>query len=109
MTAIEPIGKVERPARARLDRRRRVSVDDALMGVGLMAGPANVIMELGRPGVGYGVSESRVESGRIDKHPINRARATFTYLAVGHNRHRRTEGSLPPRREPSARAGVLDA
>jgi uncharacterized protein (DUF2236 family) len=52
------------------------------MGVGLLAGPANVIMELGRPGVGYGVSESRVESGRIDKHPVKRARTTFTYLAV---------------------------
>jgi uncharacterized protein (DUF2236 family) len=52
------------------------------MGVGLLAGPANVIMELARPGVGYGVAESRVESGRIDKHPIKRARTTFTYLAV---------------------------
>ena len=26
--------------------------------------------------------ESRVESGRIDRHPIKRARTTFTYLAV---------------------------
>jgi uncharacterized protein (DUF2236 family) len=32
--------------------------------------------------VGYGVMESRVESGRIDLHPIKRARTTFTYLAV---------------------------
>ncbi len=39
-------------------------------------------MQLGRPGVGYGVMESRVESGRIDRHPIKRARTTFTYLAV---------------------------
>ena len=52
------------------------------MGVALLAGPANVIMELARPGVGYGVMESRVESGRIDRHPIKRARTTFTYLAV---------------------------
>lgn len=52
------------------------------MGVALLAGPANVIMQLGRPGVGYGVMESRVESGRIDLHPIKRARTTFTYLAV---------------------------
>ena len=52
------------------------------MGVTLLAGPANVIMQLARPGVGYGVLESRVESGRIDLHPIKRARTTFTYLAV---------------------------
>ena len=52
------------------------------MGVALLAGPANVIMELARPGVGYGVLESRVESGRADRHPIKRARTTFTYLAV---------------------------
>jgi len=51
-------------------------------GIALLAGPANVIMQLGRPGVGYGVKESRVESGRIDRHPIKRARTTFTYLAV---------------------------
>ena len=52
------------------------------MGVALLAGAANVIMQLARPGVGYGVSESRVESGRVDRHPIKRARTTFTYLAV---------------------------
>ncbi len=52
------------------------------MGVALLAGPANVIMQLARPGVGYGVMESRVESGRVDLHPIKRARTTFTYLAV---------------------------
>ena len=52
------------------------------MGVALLAGAANVIMELARPGVGYGVMESRVESGRADRHPIKRARTTFTYLVV---------------------------
>jgi uncharacterized protein (DUF2236 family) len=56
--------------------------DDGLMGVALLAGPANVIMQLARPGVGYGVMESRVDSGRVDLHPIKRARTTFTYLAV---------------------------
>jgi uncharacterized protein (DUF2236 family) len=39
-------------------------------------------MQLALPGVGYGVMESRVESGRVDLHPIKRARTTFTYLAV---------------------------
>ena len=57
-------------------------IGDGLMGVALLAGPANVIMKLASPGVGYGVKESRVESGRVDLHPIKRARTTFTYLAV---------------------------
>lgn len=83
----EPIRQVERPVadrpRARGPRRRRaLGVDEGLMGVALLAGPANVIMQLARPGVGYGVLESRVESGRVDLHPIKRARTTFTYLAV---------------------------
>lgn len=56
--------------------------DEGIPGIALLAGPANVIMQLSHPGVGYGVLESRVESGRIDRHPIKRARTTFTYLAV---------------------------
>ncbi|EUA42982.1 hypothetical protein I552_7723 [Mycobacterium xenopi 3993] len=71
-----PVGKPARP------NARRSGFDDGLMGVALLAGPANVIMQLARPGVGYGVLESRVESGRVDLHPIKRARTTFTYLAV---------------------------
>jgi uncharacterized protein (DUF2236 family) len=87
----EPVWHVERTIADPTDRgstqRRRVGgrralADDGLMGVALLAGPANVIMQLARPGVGYGVLESRVESGRIDLHPIKRARTTFTYLAV---------------------------
>ncbi|WP_410506005.1 oxygenase MpaB family protein [Mycolicibacterium mucogenicum] len=62
--------------------RRDVQYADGLVGAALLAGPANVIMQLARPGVGYGVVESRVESGRTDLHPIKRARTTFTYLAV---------------------------
>jgi uncharacterized protein (DUF2236 family) len=62
--------------------RRGKKSDDGMMGIGLLAGPANVIMQLARPGVGYGVLESRTESGRADLHPIKRARTTFTYLAV---------------------------
>jgi uncharacterized protein (DUF2236 family) len=67
--------------RSRLRRRHR-GMSDGLMGVALLAGPANVIMQLARPAVGYGVLESRVQSGRVDLHPIKRARTTFTYLAV---------------------------
>src|ERR1700737_1872116 len=89
MTGSEPIRDVERmvsdPPVAELvprQQRRTPQLDDTLMGMALLLGPANVIMQLARPGVGYGVMESRVESGRIDLHPIKRARTTFTYLAV---------------------------
>jgi len=37
---------------------------------------------LGRPEVGHGVVESRVESGQLFRHPIKRGRTTLTYLAV---------------------------
>ena len=77
--------------------RRGGSISDALMGILLIAGPANVIMQLAQPGVGYGVLESRVESGRVDRHPIKRARTTFTYLAVA------TNGSDERRRRSAAR------
>jgi uncharacterized protein (DUF2236 family) len=72
------------PARPMTTRKKRraADFDDGLMGVALLAGPANVIMQLARPAVGYGVLESRVESGRVDLHPVKRARTTFTYLAV---------------------------
>lgn len=49
---------------------------------GALAGSANVVMQLSRPAVGYGVKESRVESGSAMRHPLKRARTTFTYLAV---------------------------
>ncbi|MUM19417.1 DUF2236 domain-containing protein [Mycobacterium sp. CBMA271] len=62
--------------------RRQPNMADNMMGLALLAGPANVIMQLARPGVGYGVVDSTVESGRADLHPIKRARTTFTYLAV---------------------------
>lgn len=82
-----PVPHVERgisdPPRPQRSRRRsRLAGDYGLMGVALLAGPANVIMQLSRPAVGYGVKDSRVESGRIDRHPIKRARTTFTYIAV---------------------------
>ncbi|WP_329067917.1 oxygenase MpaB family protein [Amycolatopsis sp. NBC_01480] len=55
---------------------------ESLLGAGLLAGTANVIMQLGRPAVGYGVMESSVESGDLFRHPLKRARTTYTYLAV---------------------------
>ncbi|CDO09173.1 DUF2236 domain-containing protein [Mycolicibacterium cosmeticum] len=81
MTIAErPVNETARTAVRR--PRWGAGFDDGLMGVALLAGPANVIMQLARPGVGYGVMESRVDSGRVDLHPIKRARTTFTYLAV---------------------------
>jgi uncharacterized protein (DUF2236 family) len=87
MALPDSIGHVERgvadaPRPGRYRRGRGLGIDEGLMGVALLAGPANVIMQLARPGVGYGVLESRVDSGRVDLHPIKRARTTFTYLAV---------------------------
>ncbi|MDI3313389.1 MAG: oxygenase MpaB family protein [Mycobacterium sp.] len=89
MTIREPIPHVERaitdppyPRRSHRSGLRGARIGDGLMGLALLAGPANVIMQLARPAVGYGVLESRVESGRVDLHPIKRARTTFTYLAV---------------------------
>ncbi|SFQ15644.1 oxygenase MpaB family protein [Amycolatopsis rubida] len=57
-------------------------LQDGVLGVSLLAGGANVIMQLGRPEVGYGVLESRVDSGNLFKHPLKRTRTTVTYLAV---------------------------
>lgn len=87
MAISEPVKHVERAVNepavfVSTSRRRGANFDDGLMGVALLAGPANVIMQLAQPAVGYGVMESRVESGRVDRHPIKRARTTFTYLAV---------------------------
>lgn len=86
----QPMGHVERgatdpPRPQRRKPRRALGIDEGLMGIALLAGPANVIMQLAHPGVGYGVLESRVESGRVDLHPLKRARTTFTYLAVATN------------------------
>jgi uncharacterized protein (DUF2236 family) len=51
-------------------------------GFALSAATANVIMQLSLPPVGHAVAESRVESGRVDVHPLKRTRTTLTYLAV---------------------------
>lgn len=58
--------------------------EDLVFGAALLAGTANVIMQLARPGVGHGVLESRVESGQIYRHPLKRSRTTFTYIAVAY-------------------------
>lgn len=70
------------PTRRQAPRKADLAMSDGLFAVSLIAGSANVIMQLARPGVGYGVLESRVEGGRADLHPFKRARTTIGYLAV---------------------------
>ena len=67
---------------ARWDPDEKVTAADAMDFWSFAAGAANVIMQLARPGVGYGVVESKVDSGNLLKHPWKRARTTFQYLAV---------------------------
>jgi uncharacterized protein (DUF2236 family) len=84
MAIREAVRHVERaiadpPRRRHVRCARGLGIHEGLMGVALLAGPANVVMQLARPGVGYGVLESRVESGRLDLHPI-KAGAHHLYL-----------------------------
>lgn len=57
-------------------------VEDSMVGLGLAAAGANVIMQLSKLPVGHGVAKSPVESGRIDAHPIKRTRTTLAYLVI---------------------------
>jgi uncharacterized protein (DUF2236 family) len=59
-----------------------LDVRDVIDGVALLASTANVVMQLARPAVGYGVVESRVESDQVMRHPFQRIRKTVTYLSV---------------------------
>ena len=56
--------------------------DEVDGGAALLGGTANVIMQLSHAPVGYGVAESRVDSGNVMLHPLKRLRTTMTYLAV---------------------------
>ena len=53
-----------------------------MVGLALAAGGANVVMQLARLPVGRGVAESRVDRGRVDRHPIKRLRTTTAYLLI---------------------------
>jgi uncharacterized protein (DUF2236 family) len=57
-------------------------VRDQVAGASLLAATANVIMQLARPEVGYGVVESTVESAQLMRHPLRRWLTTVTYLSV---------------------------
>lgn len=62
--------------------RRPHRVADLLNPAAVLLPAANVIMQLSAPAVGYGVLESRVDSGNVYKRPFKRARTTATYLAA---------------------------
>jgi uncharacterized protein (DUF2236 family) len=57
-------------------------IREGMVGLALAAGGANVVMQLARLPVGRGVAESRVDSGRVDRHPIKRLRTTTAYLLI---------------------------
>ena len=57
-------------------------IREGMVGLSLAAGGANVIMQLARLPVGRGVAESRVDSGRVDRHPIKRLRTTTAFLLI---------------------------
>lgn len=59
------------------------SIADQMAGpAGMLGAAANVVMQLGNPGVGYGVVESSVDSGNVMIHPWKRLRTTLSYLVV---------------------------
>ncbi|MFW6868311.1 oxygenase MpaB family protein [Nocardioides sp. CPCC 206347] len=56
-----------------------------------IAGTSNVAIQLAWPEVGYGVVESRVDSGKVTLHPFKRFRTTIGYLGIallGNHRQR---------------------
>ena len=57
-------------------------VRDSIGLVALLAVGANVVMQLSLLPIGRGVAESRVETGRLDAHPVKRFRTTVGYLAI---------------------------
>ncbi len=63
-------------------RKKDVDLSDALDFWSAAGAAANVIMQMSWPEVGYGVAESRVESGSLVHHPWKRLRTTAQYLTV---------------------------
>ena len=53
---------------------------DLVSALGASVVVSNIIMQLANPKVGWGVHESRVDSGSAFVHPVKRARTTGTFL-----------------------------
>lgn len=81
--------------------KRPVRLTDALDFWSFAGAAADVIMQMARPGVGYGVAESKVESGSLMKRPWKRARATTQHLVVAIFAPRRS--ARPTARRSTAR------
>ncbi|WP_040798102.1 oxygenase MpaB family protein [Nocardia higoensis] len=77
LRALRPTAPIPGDADIGFDIRDHVDATSAFFGAA-----TNVILQLSMPPVGYGVVESKVDSGNIMLHPIKRARTTLTYLAV---------------------------
>lgn len=84
----DPLAGDDRGDPLRLERAELRAEEDALLRKYLdavtifAAGPANVVIQLAWPEVGYGVIESKVDSGKVFKHPLKRFRTTIGYLGV---------------------------
>lgn len=76
----DPVATDAPPATPDVDVTRRI--EETLSGAALAMAAANVIMQLAQLPVGRGVAESRVDSGRLDLHPIKRGRTTLSYLVI---------------------------
>ncbi|WP_418005043.1 oxygenase MpaB family protein [Mycobacterium sp. PDNC021] len=81
------IGDESGPAiAARIEREQERAVKVFAQGFDgltvVLAGPANVAMQLAWPEVCYGVMESPVDSGSVTKHPFKRYRTTIGYVAI---------------------------
>ena len=74
--------KPKKSSREELDALDASVFGRSLLSMGSTMSTANVIMQLANPAVGYGVARSPVENGRLDTHPVKRARTTASYLAV---------------------------
>lgn len=62
---------------------RQFDIRDHVPGpAGFLGSAANVIMQLGWREIGYGVVESKVDSGNVMLHPWKRLRTTISYLVV---------------------------
>lgn len=99
----------ERGAIQRETARRETTLPpNVFCGATLLAGNANVIMQLAHPAVGRGVVESTVTSGQLSRHPVKRTRTTLTYLAVslaGSDEERRLFRKAVGRQHAHVRSG----
>lgn len=107
------LGQMETSVATTTEERADVprEVTEAMSGLALAAAGANVIMQLAMLPVGHGVAKSTVESGRVDMHPIKRARTTLSYLMIallGTDEEREAMRSEVDRQHRQVRSGPDD-